>query len=237
LQSSYTWSKVIDEPQSQLGVDDNVDSAFATDPLNRATDRGVAGFDITQNWHLNATYLMPTPASMHPLWEKIIAGWRASLILGVRSGFPFTPVLQTNRSRSVVNGGAANIDRPNVKPGRKPGDSVLGGPTQYYDTSAFVVPEAGFLGTSARNAVRGPGFSSFDMSLAKHLPIEALGDSGQLEVRVDFFNIFNRANFAMPDRTIFTGRDTAELPLPTAGRIRATAGASRQIQFAIKLMF
>jgi hypothetical protein len=107
-------------------------------------------------------------------------------------------------------------------------------------TSAFTLQDAGFLGTSERNYLTGPGYFNLDFSLGKNIPINKLGENGALEFRSEFFNILNHPNFAMNDlaRQVFAGAASGEAPLSTAGVITTTGSArSRQIQFALKLLF
>ena len=113
---------------------------------------------------------------------------------------------------------------------------MLGGPEQYFDTSAFALQEIGFLGNFGRNAIRWPGMATLDFSLLKDIPVTAFGDSGTLQFRAEFFNILNRANFGSPNRTIFSGT-AGSVPLGNAGRITDTDTTSRQIQFALRLQF
>jgi hypothetical protein len=49
----------------------------------------------------------------------------------------------------------------------------------------------------------------------------------RLELRCEVFNLFNRANFEVPNRTAFT---------PNFGRI-FSAGPARQMQLGAKLVF
>ena len=100
----------------------------------------------------------------------------------------------------------------------------------------------GQLGNTGRNTLRGPGFGEWNFSIVKDTAIHALGEQGNLEFRVETFNLLNRANFAMPDPRAFTGNpvDTtpySESPLANVGQITATSGKSRQIQFALKVIF
>jgi len=244
FQSSYTWSKVMDETQGQAGADNQVSSIFGVDPSNRRLDRGPADFDLRHNWQFNAIYQLPQPFQRRAL-SGLLNGWRVSGILSVQSGYPFTPSLRTNRSRSGVNAGgggqgAGNIDRPNLVPGRNKGNIILAGPNRYFDPTAFTLQDAGFLGTSGRNTLTGPGYFNLDFSLGKNIPVKQLGDSGALEFRGEFFNILNHPNFAINDtfRQVFAGNATGETPLATAGVITTTGSArSRQIQFALKLLF
>ncbi len=121
-----------------------------------------------------------------------------------------------------------------VAPGRQ-----LGTPALYYDPCAFTIPAAGFLGSAGRNLLYGPGLANLDFSLVKDTAIKKLGESGRLEFRTEFFNILNHANFAPPSRTVFAGIQNVEAPIANAGVITSTANGatSRQIQFALKLLF
>ena len=99
---------------------------------------------------------------------------------------------------------------------------------------------AGFLGNAGRNILNGPGFADMDISLVKDTTLKFLGESGKLQFRSEFFNILNHANFALPSsRVAYTGTasDVTENPLSTAGTITATISTSRQIQFALKIIF
>jgi len=105
------------------------------------------------------------------------------------------------------------------------------------DPCAFAIPAAGFLGTAGRNILRTPGFANLDFSLAKDTPLGFLGEGGKLEFRAEFFNILNRVNFAVPNRTVFAASADVQAPLATAGQITSTVGTSRQIQLALKILF
>ena len=246
FQSSYTWSKIIDETQGQLGLnaEDNSNYTFPTDPSDRRTDRGLASFDVTHNWRFNAIYRLPQLANSGGLLDKVVNGWWTSGILSIQSGYPFSPVLQANRSRSQV--GAAQGDRPDFLPGRRRDSIILGGPDRYFDPTAFSIQPAGFLGTAGRNILRGPGFATLDFSVVKDRPVRFLGEAGKLEFRTEFFNLLNRPNFTTPGvgqsggnaaAVVFAGVSDAEAPLSTVGRITSTASTSRQIQFALKVLF
>src|SRR5439155_19813002 len=135
----------------------------------------------------NTIYQLPTPFKGR-VPAAVLGGWRASSILSVQSGYPFTPSLRTNWSRSGVNAGqpgsgSGNIDRPNLVPGRTKQNIILGGPERYFDPSAFALQDAGFLGTSGRNYLTDPGYFNLDFSLGKIIPINKLGDNGALEFR------------------------------------------------------
>ena len=166
----------------------------------------------------------------------VLGGWKASGLLSLISGLPFTPSLNSNRSRSGVGGGGGGIDRPDLLPGRTVSNIIRGGPNQYFDPTAFTLPPAGFLGNAGRNMLRGPGVANVDFSMSKDTRLNGFGENGTLQFRAEFFNLLNRANFSPPNRTVFAGTGAA-IPLPTAGQITSTATPARQIQFALRLLF
>ena len=62
------------------------------------------------------------------------------------------------------------------------------------------------------------------------------GDA-HLEIRIEVFNVLNRANFAVPTRAVFAGATQNEAPLATAGQVLRTVNSSRQVQLGIKVLF
>ena len=92
------------------------------------------------------------------------------------------------------------------------------------------------MGNAGRNILIGPGLSNFDMSLFKNNSIKRISESFNVQFRLEVFNIFNRANFNPPtaNNTLFDGTGS---PVPGAGLITATATTSRQIQFALKVIW
>jgi TonB-dependent receptor-like protein len=246
FQSSYTFSKITDETQGQLGVnaEDNSNYTFPSDPSHRNVDHAVASFDVSHNWRLNTLYRLPQFSSARAWQKGLLNGWWAGGILSLQSGYPFSPVLQANRSRSKVGG--AQGDRPDILPGRNNGNIILGGPDRYFDPAAFAIQPAGFLGSAGRNILRGPGFATLDFSVTKDTPLRFLGEAGKAEFRTEFFNLLNRANFSTPGvgqsggnaaAVVFAGVADVEPPLSSAGRLTGINGSSRQIQFALKILF
>jgi len=60
---------------------------------------------------------------------------------------------------------------------------------------AFTQPPPNTLGNIGRNAVRGPGFANFDVSLFRSFVVK---DQTRLEIRGEAFNITNTPHFANP---------------------------------------
>jgi len=95
---------------------------------------------------------------------------------------------------------------------------------------------ANLRGNLGRNTVIGPGTSNLDFSLFKNNRIRAISENFNVQFRAEVFNVFNRANFSSPtdNRTVF-GQDGSLTP--GVGLITSTQTPSRQIQFALKLVF
>ena len=80
------------------------------------------------------------PAGLQHGWQqKAIGGWTVSEIATLQSGFPFTPQLGFNPTN---NGDSRNPIRPSVNPDFH-GKVIQGGPAQYFNPNAFIVPIAG----------------------------------------------------------------------------------------------
>jgi hypothetical protein len=261
FQNSYTFSKALDTTNGPSGADG---STFSTNPLDLRMDKGRAAYDVTHNWRFNALYHFPEFRSMGGVLGKIVNGWWTSGILTAQTGYPFSPTLGgTDRSRAAVN--SSGVNRPNIVPGRNdknitqgtstgcgtqsatgvyiaPG-TPLGTPDHWFDPCAFSIQNAGFLGNSARNSLTGPGIFNVDFSLNRDVPLAFLGETGKLQFRAEVFNILNHTNFGNPSAGVFSINATdAEAglvkdPVATVGQIRTTRTASRQIQFALKVIF
>lgn len=100
---------------------------------------------------------------------------------------------------------------------------------QWFDTSAFqrldlTTTPAGVYGNEGRNVVDGPGLFQWDFSAFKNF---SFGESKSLQFRAEFFNLFNRANFRLPNSDISSS---------TFGEIQQ-ALSPRLVQFALKLLF
>ena len=93
------------------------------------------------------------------------------------------------------------------------------------------------LGNVGRNIIPGPGLAELDFSLVKDTPVKAISESFDIQFRAEFFNILNRPNFNPPidNATLFNG--VTNVPIGGAGTIDATATTSRQLQFAIKVIW
>lgn len=243
LQSSYTFSRNIDTTQASTFFSDATNgttTAFPEFPeLNY--NKGLADYHAKHNWVVNFTWELPFARNLKGLKKTLLDGWQLAGINNARSGNPLTVFVQANRSRSLWQpslGPGIGRDRASMATGFTYESAVLGRPDQYFNPAAFVLPPAGTLGNSGRGAFIGPNYRTFDVAAMKNTRLgQWLGESGNLQIRVEAFNLFNRANFAPPALTAFAGTTDGEVPLPTFGRIRSTVTSSRQIQLGLRLVF
>jgi hypothetical protein len=228
LQLSYTLSKTMDNTQAQLNVDSVNTGVYPQDPYHPDADWSAAAFDIRHVFSANATW--EVPAFGH---HAALSGWQVNSIVSLRSGLPFSPSINTpNWSRS---GNTSGEDRPNLcKPNVDPGSLITGDPNHWFDTTAFCLQPAGTLGNTPRDFLRGPGFANVDLSFVKN---QAIGAAAKIQLRLEIFNLFDRANFAVPNRAVFAGATQSDPVLATAGQITRTSNSSRQLQFSAKVMF
>jgi hypothetical protein len=80
---------------------------------------------------------------------------------------------------------------------------------------------------------------NLDFSLFKNNSIKRISESFNVQFRAEFFNVLNRANFALPSTALFRTDifDGTGSPSPTAGVLTSTATPGREIQFALKVLW
>jgi len=72
------------------------------------------------------------------------------------------------------------------------------------------------------------------LSLVKN---HVLAGDTRLQIRLEVFNLFNRANFSVPNRQVFAGATENEAPLATAGQVTRIVNTARQVQLGIRVLF
>ena len=118
-------------------------------------------------------------------------------------------------------------------------DPRTGAPANQQCTSAsvFALPynAAGVahFGNLARNPIYGPGFGDMDLSIIKNI---ALQGSARVQLRLEVFNLFNKANLGQPGRTA-TPLSTSFGVISNTRFPTGDSGSARQVQFAAKFLF
>ena len=209
----YTFSKSIDDTSAFLGS--KTDANFPQNSNNIGAEKSVSSFDVRHRAAIAYVYELPRE-------NKWTRNTELRGITTLQSGQPFTPILRFDNSNTGNTGQGSGFDRPNLL--KNPRLSTRG-PDRWFDASAFAIPAPYTFGNAGRNILRGPGFASFDVSLTRHIPIS---DRARFTIEAQVFNLFNRANFDVPELYV---DDPG-----TFGRI-LSAKAQRQIQLAARIGF
>jgi hypothetical protein len=216
---SYTVSTSKDDAsspgatESEANVPQNVRNIFSD-----SGEWARSSFDHRHQIVASGVYQLPFFAGRGGATEAALGGWRLNAVFIAQSGAPFT----VNLGVDQANIGAGPAQRPDQL--RDP--SLPGGartPDRWFDTAAFALPAAYTFGSAPRNSVIGPGLANVDFAVAKTWRLGA----PQLEFRWEIFNLFNRANFDIPNRTFGT---------PNFGRI-FSAKSPREMQLGLRLSF
>jgi len=167
-------------------------------------------------------------ADAHPLVNGFIGGWEISTVNTAHTGTPLN-VFYAPSTANDVTGLSSDFrgqafQRPNVT-----GSAASQSKSQMLNTffagyTFTTPPPSAPFGNLGRNAFRAPNFEQWDFAANKTFVIR---EDLRLQFRSEFFNLLNHTNFGIPNtRTT----DAA------FGTIRTTY-PSRQIQFALKLLF
>ncbi|SDE76805.1 TonB-dependent receptor [Terriglobus roseus] len=212
-----------------------------TDSTRPYLNYGPSDFDTRHRISGNAVYQLPFKGN------RLVKGYQISGILQWQTGNPlnitttstFTgtsgvqhpTLLQAVQYRKdYVYSGTSPTVRWFASGGSdaNPGGSVC---TSVTSGCTFYTPSTGF-GTMGRNALVGPGFANFDLSLAKNTKIV---ERVAFQLKVDMFDLFNHPSFGNPGTTAQSG---ATFGVITATRFPiGDLGSSRQLQISGKLTF
>jgi Carboxypeptidase regulatory-like domain len=234
LRGVYTFSKALDDGDSLNATTAGNAPALASNPYDVRADWGPATYDVRNIGVISAVYELPFGSGkafakdLSGVANGFVGGWAATSIVTLQSGFPLTPQLSYNPSN---NGDTRNPVRPFANPAFR-GSAVTGNPAQWFNPAAFLQPPAnsGFYGNLGRDTLSGPGLATWDFSALKNT---AAGEHLTIQFRAELFNLLNRANFNTPNLIVFTPTGVSG----TAGAITSTSTTSRQVQFALKLLW
>jgi Carboxypeptidase regulatory-like domain/TonB dependent receptor/TonB-dependent Receptor Plug Domain len=248
---NYTYSHSIDTASD--GQDYAPFQAQPQDSFNVRGDRGNSGFDVRQRLSWLWSYRIPEAHSMHLL----TGGWGVSGVVSLATGMPFTPLDFSN-----YNNSGEFYERPDLVGNPFAGTSS---PGSFLNLSAFAascnwnatVPGCdpttpnNHFGSTPRNGFYGPHYRNFDLAFTKDTK---LGERVNMQLRADFFNIFNHPNFANPLLPSFnvlwnnngvdpnTGRGVGFFPLTVTPDVGAQnpflgGGGPRDIEVAVRFSF
>jgi hypothetical protein len=111
--------------------------------------------------------------------------------------------------------------------------SVSGSENQWINPAAFSTPANGTFGNAGRNLVRAPGLWQVDSALMKRVSIT---ERVALQLRVEAFNVFNRAQFGSPQANLSSPLSFGAITTPV-NQGATGSGTPRQFQLALRLSF
>jgi hypothetical protein len=221
--TNYTWSHCIStwDFSSELAGNDY------QNPNNRDAEKGDCNFDRRQI--LNVSLVATSVGLGSGFVRGFTKDWQIAPLISLDSGQPF----------SVTDGTDVSLtgelsDRPNVVPGVSSQPHTL---DAWFNPAAFAGSCAlpayasnsnceapGTFGNAGRDIFKGPGSIQWDMAISRIFPVR---EHFRTELRGDFFNIMNHANWSAPSSAVNSA---------TFGQI-TTFGSPRLIQLALKVYF
>jgi hypothetical protein len=232
---SYTWSKSLDNSSGYFGVENGAgqNGSSVQNYFDPRSNYSVSGYDIPHFLSWYTVYELPFghgkrwmqngPAS----W--FLGNWQANYIFQARSGQPFNLNVGGDPANiSGLVGSVSGYGRPNLIGNPIPSNQTA---NQWFDPSAFSVP-VGSFGNFGRNALRSSHVVNMDFSMFKNVP---LGETRQLQLRIEGFNVFNIQNLAAPGSSGSTNGTT--IGNKGAGVVSSIIGNPRQLQFGARFIF
>jgi hypothetical protein len=265
LTGAYTWSKFIDNASEVFGVADSnlpqqasFPSIFGGQPLERA----VSFFDRTHRASITYVYAIPFMRSQRGFLGRLLGGYEVSGVTTFESGVPLT----------VVNGVDAdsiggNLDRPDYNPAGQRNVravpalatatvnpcTVAVGAVYYTNPDAGnacinpanaqyigILAGTGRRGSLGRNTLRTRGTNNWNVNLLKRI---RLSETTRLELRAEFYNIFNHPQYGQGSVSPFSPGSTgvaANVFTSAAGQFlqpQFADGGGRVIRYQLKFSF
>jgi hypothetical protein len=233
--ASYTWSHSIDDDS-----DDSATGLLFIGSFNTRTERGPSTFDVRHSLSGAFSYDLPGPRRAGGAASALLRGWSLDAILRARTATPVN-VIQTT---GVITGDLVEALRPDLVGGvplyledpRAPGG-------RRFNPAAFRTV-AGRQGSLGRNSLRGFPLSQLDLAVRRQF---ALSERTRLQLRAEFFNVFNHPNFGDPvgdlgSRLFGLSTQTLARSLGTGGVNGGLSplyqvGGPRSVQLALRLSF
>lgn len=196
-QLAYTWSHALDDISEYRGV--IVDNAY-----NPKLDYGNGDYDTRHLFTVDFTYDVPKARWASSGWAKrAFNDYQISSVMNWHTGQPF------DETRSYLNLIGNPFAGPLPGQGHKFSATATFPGVIWVNPAAFCDPNAGDPGCTgspygnlARNKFYGPGYGDVDLSLIKNIPIT---ERVKIQLRADFFNLFNRINLASGVGTVAVG--------------------------------
>jgi hypothetical protein len=223
---NFTWSKSLDNG--------SVDGNGFTNPVdnnNLALQYGRSDYERPKVLTYQVMYTLPIGngkalGGSMPHWaNSILGGWDLGAMGVWESGPPMTILSGRATGPGTATAMADYNGDRNIGDISRQGSGVF-----YLDstlaTTTMTFPLAGGVGTSGRNAFRGPRFFNTDASLVKRF---AITERKSVTFRAEAYNLWNNVNFSSPAVSIATPT--------TFGKISSSQNGARVMQMALRFDF
>jgi len=272
--ASYTFGKSIDNGSGQgggAGISGVTNPGAAADTgailgnqLDAGANRGVSDFDRTHRFVLSYVWDLARPrfADRFAFWRPLLSDWQLSGVITAMSGLPID-VVDSGAGSFYGLDGASALARPNLSTTAGCAAALRDVPAGlFFNPFAFArptvvpgqsIPSSGGTATASelgtdignvpRNCLRGARQTNVDVAIARRFRI---GQSRNVELRAEFFNLFNHVNFANPISDLNAVESTGGVINRSSGqiansgdfgRIISTSNNPRLIQLALKISF
>jgi hypothetical protein len=260
LLANYTYSKSLDDLPFGEGVT-GFDTGYSALPLNNPNrhgfDYGPSSFDHTHVFTGSYVWQSPSLTGHSSLVHHLLGDYELGGILSAASGRPITILQGTELSGTGIGN-----DRGTYIAGVNPYSSTTCGTTvncvSWLSPAAFqptkvtsgCTPPAtscnnpaiyGTFGNVGKNVLRLPHTVNWDMQLTKNILIT---ERWRVQLRAEYFNIFNHPNFAPESTSTGTVNGTDQISSfdkissNSFGTFRAGQAADPRIaQLAVKVFF
>ncbi len=209
---AYTRSKALATVGGHGSGSTTSQGSGPQNPRDWAAEYGPPSYDFPNDINGTWVYAIPFFKNSNGATQLALANWSFQGLVLHQSGFALSPGMSLSTSGLAA--------RPNVVGSIQ----KVGKLSEWFNTSAFQAPNYGFYGDARNGTIRGPGYTSANISLYKSFPIH---DRLNLQLRAEAFNVLNHPNFNSVDTGLGDG---------TYGNVNG-AGDPRIMEFAVKMFF
>lgn len=225
FRANYTWSKSLDDLPVSWGAQGPMASQSWVYPWYYPNadllDRGPSQFDHRHRFVSTYVWQLPSFAGANSLVRHTLGGWQTTGLLQVQTGPPLTIVAGKDQSMTGLNEDRAVIT------GSPYGNNACTTAVtcvSFLNPSSFALPAAGTFGNVGKGLLTAPGAVNLDAGMVKIVPVR---ERAQIQLRIEFFNIFNHPSFGSPKNSV-SGAGLGQI---------LSAGDPRIGQLAVKAVF
>jgi hypothetical protein len=217
FQTNYTFARHLDN------------LSYTRSNYDRKADYGPSLLERRHRFVWSSVYELPWGPRRKFLNQgkvsSVLGGWDLGAFINLQSGqsVSLTSIVNTcNCLNGGMGGGTQGVDR--IADHQKDTGNFDPSRDTWFNTAAFAFAKPYTFGNAGAGIITSPSYKSVDATLNKSFRVT---ERWRLEVRGEFFNLFNHTNFNPPN-TAFGGAGFGTI---------TGAREARRIQFALRLLF